>query len=768
MINKDYKLVLEQIEQQLESHQYAEAHENIEWLKGLKPIPLKLNVLEARYHLVMENYEKVTECLDNKWKPDYGYDGLADAMQVYEDLWNKLGDKKEAGRYRYTKLLVQYMGTDTQQWRECQDFQNQLETLGRAFYEKGDHKVLKELADTAYIMSDAVWYAVIQQYFCASQTPDVEIPTQEWIERLPNMGWAKKQLEQSGRCVIIAAEDHNLDSCKAMARMLSEIEKRVYLITPPVLWESTDEDIVMAQESFRLQEKDVHGICFVPSFYLEVGPEQRLDNRAAVIASLLQLEEIDGLALAIASGNLANDLEIEEVLKKQYSRFNLGLGDVFESTFSIGWAGDYRQYISTIYNCDVRKWMKQDAACRYSIVISASDSVGGLRHTLKTCLEVDYPKEQYEVVISDGSMDGNNEIRHLCESFNDSRIQYYRTPQGLSLAKRFEYGFLQTKGEFLFSLGAGDAVLPWIFQVLDDVQEQYPKEMVIQWHRSFYAHPDFGHQKADRLEIPEEYQWGEYGINYVTRMQYMRNLLQNPQMMYGLPLLHVNSGCKRQYLRNFLNETGRLWDGEPQDVYIGVINVLINNQILNLRYPLAIDGMTNMNHAQSLSSYNTDREKQDVGACSMSMTERLLPDFTDSDAAGLYHSLLRAAARGVLPKAYIAEIFDWKKMFLDCAVQLNARNPEFDKLIHSARYTASWHGEAFLEWFDDTIYEPIIQPTRYEEEKIDKLEQVKTYAEAEMENGGRIVDASNFSVENIYDAVQLFIKLTGLSAAEGN
>ena len=56
MINKDYKLVLEQIEQQLESHQYAEAHENIEWLKGLKPIPLKLNVLEARYHLAMEDH----------------------------------------------------------------------------------------------------------------------------------------------------------------------------------------------------------------------------------------------------------------------------------------------------------------------------------------------------------------------------------------------------------------------------------------------------------------------------------------------------------------------------------------------------------------------------------------------------------------------------------------------------------------------------------------------------------------------------------------
>lgn len=773
MINKDYKLVLEQIEQQLENDQYAEAHENIEWLKGLKPIPLRLNVLDARYHLIQGDYEAGLKCLDYKWKPDYDYDGLFEAMQIYEELWSKCGNENEVARYRYMKQLVRYMGTDTKEWGACQEYQHQLEILGRKFYETGNHELLKELADTAYTMWDAVWYVAIQQYFYSKEISSPEIPKQDWMETLPNMGWIKEQLQQLDRCAIVVAEEHNIDSCKAMARLLVEIKMRVYLIAPPALWE-LDENTVMAQESFRQQEEDAYGICHVPSFFLEAGEGQRLDNRAAIIASLLQLEEAEGLALVISSGNLANDLEMEDVLKKQYSRFNLGLGDLLESNLSVGWAGDYQKYISTIYNHDVNEWMQQKPTCRYSIVIPVRNSAESLRHTLRTCLELDYPKDQYEIVISDNSTNNNEDVYRLCEEFNDARIRYYRTPRDLQLAKSFEFAFLQTQGEFMFSIGADDAVLPWALQVLDDVREQYPKEQVIQWHRGFYVWKGNSGIGENKLEVPEKYQLGEYGEFYVSRIQYMRNLLQDVQVMYILPLLYINSGCKREYMHYILQETGRLWDGMSQDIYMGVTNMLINSQILNIKYPLTIAGMASASvggnsmlpkadECQSVQFHDELRKTGNVGGYCPSMTERLLPDFAGSDAGNLYHSLLRAAARGILPETYLGEIFNWKKMFWDCAIQLNARDVEFDKLIQSARYTASWHGEEFLKWFDDTIYEPIIQPTRYEEEKIDAMKETQTFIEGENVYGGIVVDASRYGVENVYEAAQLFGKLSGLS-----
>ncbi len=778
MINKDYKLELERIEELLEQGQYTQAHEKIQWLKELKPVPLKLDALEARYHLLMGNNDMVATCLDNKWQPNYDYDGLFDALQVYEDLYDKLGDDCEKKRYRYMKQLVRYMETDTEEWRECQGYKEELESLGQRFYETGDRETLKEMADAAYVMSDAVWYVAIQQYFCVQGMSSSELSSREWIDVLPNMGWVRERLEKRQDCaMVIVAEDRNWNSCQAMARLLAEMKKPVWLIEPPEPWEHEEEDIVMAQESFRLQERDAHGIQRLPSFFLETETGQRLDNRAAIVASLLRHEDVGGLAMVIASGNLSNDLEMEDTLKKCYSRFNMGQGDLFDSNLSAGWAGDYRMYISTIYNHDVTEWMERKPAYRYSIVIPVRNSASTLRYTLQTCLELDYPKDRYEVVVSDNSTDNNEDVYRLCQELDDERIHYYRTPRDLPLTKSFEYAFLQAQGAFLFSIGADDAVLPWALQVLDDVQEQYPNEQVIQWHRGFYMWKGINHPGEDLFLIPRKYQSGDYKTGYVAHSEYMRNLLQDPQSMYTLPMLYITSGCKREYLHRLLRETGRLWDGPSQDIYMGVVNILINNQILNMDYPLTIAGMANVSvglhstlpktdNSQSSQFHDELRSTSNVGGYCRSMTERLMPEFFGSDAANLYCSLLRAAARGILPNAYIGEIFDWKQMFWNCARQLNARNTEFDKWIQCARYEASWHGEEFLKWFDDAIYEPIIQPTRYEEEKIDAMQKIKAYAEGELEGGGITVDASKYGVENVYEAAQLFCKLSGLGSHE--
>lgn len=773
MINRDYKLQLERIGQQLDQNQHAEAYENIKWLKGLKPIPLKLDVLEARYHLIMENYEMVTKCLDNKWTLDYDHDGLFDALQVYEDLWDKLGNKKERDRYHYMKHLIRYIGTDTEEWRECEEYRHRLESLGQQFYATGDYEALQKMANVAYVLSDAVWYVAIRQYFDVMKIPTIEQSNPDWIETLPNMGWIKEQLEQQGRPIVIVAEDRNLDSCKAMGRLLAEIKKQVWLIEPPKPWDPTYGDIVMAQKSLSLQEQDVHGVKNIPSFFLETETGERFDNRAAIIGSLLLREELEGLAMVIAGGNLANDLEMEDVLKKQYSRFNFGQGDLLDANLSAGWAGDYRNYISTIYNHNVREWIDRKPACKYSIVIPARNSVHTLRHALRTCLELDYPKEQYEIVISDNSSDDNGDVYELCKEFDDARIQYYRMPRDLQPAKCLEYGFLQTRGEFILSMGTDDAVLPWALHVLDDIREQYPEEQIIQWQYGLYVWKGAGDKQENLFRISEKYQTGKYGDCYVVRAQYMRNLLQDSQFMYMLPSLYMNSGCKREYMRHLLQETNRLWDGVTQDIYMGVMNTLINDQVLNIKYPLTIAGishvseygspaMLQMDEAERMPSHNEGRSTGNTGVYCKSLTERLLPEFSDSKVDHLYHSLLRAAARGVLPDTYMAEIFDWKKMFWECAVRLNARDAQFDKRIQAARYTASWHGEEFLKWFDDAIYEPIIQPTRYEEDRIEEMEKTQTYVEGETEFGGMIVDASKHGVENVYDAVQLFVELSGL------
>lgn len=49
-------------------------------------------------------------------------------------------------------------------------------------------------------------------------------------------------------------------------------------------------------------------------------------------------------------------------------------------------------------------------------------------------------------------------------------------------------------------------------------------------------------------------------------------------------------------------------------------------------------------------------------------------------------------------------------MFLDCISRLDIQDMEYDRLIHYARYAASWHGNEFLQWFDKQIYNKVMEP----------------------------------------------------------
>jgi hypothetical protein len=199
--------------------------------------------------------------------------------------------------------------------------------------------------------------------------------------------------------------------------------------------------------------------------------------------------------------------------------------------------------------------------------------------------------------------------------------------------------------------------------------------------------------------------------------------------MYALPMLYINSCFKRSYFKTLLERTGRLWDGICQDIYMGVITVCIHPQILNIDYPLTIAGMSprsvgaNANLGQKT---NTEFEKMmqevrtdhNLGGYWRSYLERLVPD-TGSDVSSMYLCLLRAVNIGVLPEQYLTEVFDWKKIFMDIFILMDVRDVAYDRKLHEMRYAA-------------------------------------------MQNGEVTLDASEYGVTNIYGAVKLFEKLTGL------
>lgn len=56
----------------------------------------------------------------------------------------------------------------------------------------------------------------------------------------------------------------------------------------------------------------------------------------------------------------------------------------------------------------------------------------------------------------------------------------------------------------------------------------------------------------------------------------------------------------------------------------------------------------------------------------------------------------------------------------------------------------------------------MLKPVLVDEERLKKIEEKKIYTNSRNAEGGVVLDAAEYGVKNVYDAIKLFEKLTGL------
>jgi len=318
----------------------------------------------------------------------------------------------------------------------------------------------------------------------------------------------------------------------------------------------------------------------------------------------------------------------------------------------------------------------------------------------------------------------------------------------------------------VFAIGSDDGVCPWALTYLKQILKRYPNEPIMQWQRGYYAWKDFDGTDENKLVIPGRYERDNIEEIFVDKIEYLARVLQDKQYIYSLPLLYINSGCRRDYLKILLQKTGRLWDGCNQDIYIGVMNAAINQRILNISFPLTIAGVSNnsLGYVSGLQKRDKKQEKimnsaflgENVGLYVIQGIAKEIP-LGSGETFSLYINLMRAIQLGVLPDSWRREVFDYRKIFTDHFKDHICLDDKFDRYIHYASYLAKNRGEKFYEWFLETIYKPQMQP-KYLKEKSDNPQKVKSYTEGITESGGLIIDASKYGVTNIEEAMKVFEK----------
>lgn len=458
-------------------------------------------------------------------------------------------------------------------------------------------------------------------------------------------------------------------------------------------------------------------------------------------------------------------LSISPTLKSHFYKITSGMMTRSHRCLNYALYGEYLTYISKVYDEDIEHLLKQNTEVKFSIVIPARNSTDTLRYTLQTCLNQTF-RGSYEIIVSDNSTGQNPSVYNLCKKLNDSRIVYIKTPRDLHLPKSFEFAYTHAKGEYIFAIGSDDGLLPWALEEINKVIEQYPEETIIQWERGFYAWPGFNGGQQNQMIVPREYKITDYEVYYKNGLDYIAEVMFRQEAMYNLPMLYINSCFKRDYFKTLIEKTGRLWDGVCQDVYMGVVTAIINPNILNIRFPMTIAGMSSRSvGANANLGVVADEEFKkliaqknldgNVGGYYETYYERLIP-MTGTDTYSLYKTLLRMISIGLLPESYISEVIPWKDWYIRLAAELNVKDLSFDAKIHEMRYCASLLGEEFLTWFDKGIYEYKLRPVEINETPSDSCVKRRTYDVGTDETGKRTLDASEYGVTNIYEAVQLF------------
>lgn len=90
---------------------------------------------------------------------------------------------------------------------------------------------------------------------------------------------------------------------------------------------------------------------------------------------------------------------------------------------------------------------------------------------------------------------------------------------------------------------------------------------------------------------------------------------------------------------------------------------------------------------------------------------------------------------------------------------MNKREYIYERQVMEMKYAARLNGQEFYQWFQEDFWQELIKEDN-SKSKEQKVEEVKTYKTEVCANGNVIIDASQYGVENIYQAALLAEKIS--------
>lgn len=722
----------------------------IEELFRYKPVRLGWFVLRAysEYRLTGDVGEALNILAD---KGLFSNESLfyQEYMDAYRFFFSLLGDTISVERMNFLQKKAQKEDTV--------EYDEKIRILAKKLLDRKDYGFQLEMADLLYITCDNP--LLFMYLSITTQDREKWIRYRE-IEDGINFKFLKEYLERKKPWILIASKENEV-LYQYIGRVLTANGYQVVYVGAALEYETENvhiKDTIQISIENGTWDQNMFSLCPIAL----IGKGKYISNEQYLLAYINRTMNSDCNILMLSEYRRIIEIKKMPYMKKKATILSAPEHDCFEKTSVITRFGEYLDYMSELLGLDCREALYKTPSVNFSIMIPVRNSITTLRSTLKTCLNQEY-KGSYEIVISDNSSEGNYVIRDYIMSLKDEHIKYYRAPFELNLAKSFEFATYMTNGKYIIPIGADDGVFPWMLSVLDYVIENYPDEKVIAWDRGFYAWPGFNGGQQNQLSIPRAYQKNKISIRNVDTKKSLQETLKTPALMYGLPLLYINSCYRRDYLQDVLNATGGIFEGNSQDIYMGVLNCLVLTNYIMVLYPLSIAGMSSASIGAS--GYLMDSEMDQFrdrcakfcrmqNECGIVLKESLmrLPG-TGIDIEALMGAYVAMVDKGLILEEELSKI-DWAEVYEYIVSHIDVRDIGCDKKMQLIIRSSNAVNEKLREKCGQVLN--FFAERRFQDDLSE--DNTRCYSVGRTEMGGLTLDASEYGVTNMQEAVNLIIR----------
>lgn len=119
---------------------------------------------------------------------------------------------------------------------------------------------------------------------------------------------------------------------------------------------------------------------------------------------------------------------------------------------------------------------------KYSIVIPTRNRSQYILYAIKSVLKS--TRNDIELIVSNNFSTDNT--AEMIAKISDTRLKLVSPSVFLPMAGHYEFAIAQASGEWITIMGDDDAVMPYIFESLDEHIKKYPQIDIISSARSYY------------------------------------------------------------------------------------------------------------------------------------------------------------------------------------------------------------------------------------------------------------------------------------------